>query len=941
MSASAEVQTVHLSTVDMPKAATEVTSTLPAGIKFNAVAGLSITDARNTNASTRRNAPRKAVPEGSWTKLEGKGTWYEGLLTIFSDVQSGQSWEIDIEESDAQPGYYRILPYTDGTPIATMLGRADTSNYFYLNATDPTKVYNDGDWTCYGAFTFSQTVTENGWEAANYGTLTDGVITFPAQSFYYNQNGWSPANRDGEFKIALPGAVVKDYTFKVTSASLCTPNNIVTASIKYGADIASLKYIATAGHFTATEQIGAIVDAQGTPEEVTTSMSFRLTQPGIYTLLVAAYNQAGERVALSATHNLAVADDAENWKPVEGYTAKLTEGFLAGMFTDIDPEELDITLEENINEPGRYRFASPYANHSYAKDYIVDHSESHNHYIYVNATRPDSVYVELSNPGINMPGFGSPIVWSQVGRMLDAGYDITEIPADKFGTMANGVISIPAGNTCLAFNNEPYNGFYNNGSLTITLTETGDTPQPPVEETWTEIGKGTWVDGFFTDPDYAWIDETNNRWEVTIEESSVTPRRYRILPYTEGTPVATYLEAADTENYAIINATDSTKVYMEGVWTPFGQITFEHSVPENEWTVEEDEVAPYGTLRKDGIITFPAQSFAEKYQGKYYYANKDGLFMIGLPGSTIKNYTLLASAELCSDNDAHSININYVGADIAAIKAKTFAGYLESEDIDETLATDATDVDLTAKTLPVKAAAAGLNTTVLFAYDADGFLMSSARVNHFNQSEPTEEWTPVEGKIARFTETLISDWTMTQGSEMTCAIEQSAATPGRYRLVEPYAGFASTVNHGNHTHYLYINATDPTRVYIEPSALGVDQPDFGEVWVWSMAGYLMYYDISADMIATYFPDSFGTMKENVITLPEGATMISLNGYAKGSLYTAAALEFEIVDDPESSIADVNAAAETADVYYNLRGQRIAKPTAPGLYIRNNAKILVR
>ena len=54
----------------------------------------------------------EAIVNGGWKNI-GKGMWYEDLLCAYEDFMdaTGTNWQVDIEESEAVPGYYRILPY--------------------------------------------------------------------------------------------------------------------------------------------------------------------------------------------------------------------------------------------------------------------------------------------------------------------------------------------------------------------------------------------------------------------------------------------------------------------------------------------------------------------------------------------------------------------------------------------------------------------------------------------------------------------------------------------------------------------------------------------------------------------------------------------------------------------------------------------------------------
>ena len=89
-----------------------------------------IADAKAFNTSTFANVYydvfdleglAKNDDSTTWTSI-GTGEWYEGLLTIFSDIDEGQHWSVEIEECDQKPGVYRMKPYAvAGNPTATTI----------------------------------------------------------------------------------------------------------------------------------------------------------------------------------------------------------------------------------------------------------------------------------------------------------------------------------------------------------------------------------------------------------------------------------------------------------------------------------------------------------------------------------------------------------------------------------------------------------------------------------------------------------------------------------------------------------------------------------------------------------------------------------------------------------------------------------------------------
>ncbi|MDE7142362.1 MAG: hypothetical protein K2O33_05680, partial [Muribaculaceae bacterium] len=124
----------------------------------------------------RRGKPSRvavqAPADATWEPA-GTGLWKEGLLDKLIPVAVGSSWEVTFEQAQEYPGYYRVLPYSDGTPIAELMQRSDNENYVYINATDPGKVYVE-EFFAFGHIMISNLVAENKWsQFAMYGTLKD------------------------------------------------------------------------------------------------------------------------------------------------------------------------------------------------------------------------------------------------------------------------------------------------------------------------------------------------------------------------------------------------------------------------------------------------------------------------------------------------------------------------------------------------------------------------------------------------------------------------------------------------------------------------------------------------------------------------------------------------------------------------------------------------
>lgn len=154
------------------------------------------------------------------------------------------TYEVEIQESEENPGKYRLVnPYGEAYPHNEPGDWDDSQDYYLtIHAENPDQVYFDMqplglDWGMgmmyaysYAAYLMDQGKTvEEVVAAQQFGTLKDGVITFPVKSLFfympdYNTNLYY-ANTTGEFKVVLPGAVSEDSgSTPATTTSISVEN---------------------------------------------------------------------------------------------------------------------------------------------------------------------------------------------------------------------------------------------------------------------------------------------------------------------------------------------------------------------------------------------------------------------------------------------------------------------------------------------------------------------------------------------------------------------------------------------------------------------------------------------------------------------------------------------------------------------------------------------
>ena len=451
------------STVCLASVATAATTekTLPApGPTFKSPQTLSLADAaKNAGAKPgQMQSPSFTPPAGEWTLL-GNATWYEDLLTPFNEVDNGLSWEVPIYQSVTNPGYYRIAPYVEGSPIADIMEMGDPDAIFYINATDPAKVYIDGDVVLYNSFLISQIAPENDWkDQAFYGTFTDDVFEFPEQSFALQvQGSWHYSNVNGDFKISLPGAVAKDYSISAY-APLCAENNSLTAELTLGADVSTVKYAVVPGFYPSNANNNAVVAAQGeTLPEGENTIQLSADKPGMYTLMVTTLSGTVPKKGAARSFFI-LDDDADNWETLPG-KAQYTEGFFSGIFKDFETETLGVTVQEHKTKKGYYRLEEPYSTHSVMN--AISH-DSHRHYMYIDATNPQRVFIEASPLGVDDEEVGEIYGWSYAHYYIINNAAEDAATKGYYGTKTGNVISMPDESLLISMSR------YQNGELFYT-----------------------------------------------------------------------------------------------------------------------------------------------------------------------------------------------------------------------------------------------------------------------------------------------------------------------------------------------------------------------------------------------------------------------------------------------------------------------------------------
>lgn len=280
-----------------------------------------INDEENTTPYGNATLSITVVP-WPWEYL-GKGFYRDDYLTAMFKGNSVEI-EVDVYESKSKKGVYMIeemfgwpflTEFFGGSQAAieAQVGLTYVSTNITIDAQDPAQVYiprqfsgivdKDPDYGNYEIATYKSTP----------GTLVNKVITFPTEglALVYGGDKVLDANKNGLFRIMLPGAEVTDYTLAVEYDSMRVEADGETASavvsFTYGADVTGIKYVVVAGSVSeeqAAQYAAAIAD--GSAEEVnevgidgtgSATEKFELSESGAYSVVAVAYDKAGQPLA--------------------------------------------------------------------------------------------------------------------------------------------------------------------------------------------------------------------------------------------------------------------------------------------------------------------------------------------------------------------------------------------------------------------------------------------------------------------------------------------------------------------------------------------------------------------------------------------------------------------------------------------------------------------
>lgn len=260
-----------------------------------------------------------AVPEPY--VLLGKAIIWDGLVYTLFTGEVSEPYEVEVYEHLNYPGnlyfknaYTKEYPtsfYVDfGMPedmISTYVSYPEEDVYFVVNVADPNYVYlplqSLGLNCSYGEMVAGMLSDAGGATLDDcVGTLKNGVISFPPKTLVIaDDEGTYYGNSTGGFKIALPGAVLTDFSLEVAANGHVADKSgqaMPVVNVVGGADVAAVgvKFVAgdvTADYAAVVEEIVAEPTLTNLVEGACTVAGTEPMEAGQVTAVVVPYDANG------------------------------------------------------------------------------------------------------------------------------------------------------------------------------------------------------------------------------------------------------------------------------------------------------------------------------------------------------------------------------------------------------------------------------------------------------------------------------------------------------------------------------------------------------------------------------------------------------------------------------------------------------------------------
>ena len=842
-------------------------------------------------------APMKAPAAST---IEGKYTW-EFKNSVLGDAASTGKIYIENYNSEDNSVNVKFDSYGTGAIVFTTKGTYDPSTGVLSIGDQKVGQYDNKE----VEFLHCVTGTDGNGFIGGKGpleiTFTDEGVQIGAEDFIVLRFSDLSAQFCGAHENKLT-KIVKDYAFNIWIDTYCNSDNIFPLYIEKGEDVAGIRLYTVGDYIKLTDSLAdAIMGANNLPTASLSSsysaLGYSLTTPGVKYINVVAFNSDKERVAYKQLIAIVPDRSEEGWTTLG--SASFDDQLIAPAFSQSNT--ITCEFQESNTTPGRYRLVNPYANST--NEVFKEGHNYHKHYVYINATNPEDAYLEPSvlGWGLSNSNIGDFAAWSYVDYLaVINGLNHAQVASAIGATLGkkedNKITLYPNALSMSQRQSGAFGNYSNLGPLVITLTYNHPLPADI-------LGYYSWTyTTGISAPESAKGNVVLSDYNAEDKSVAVTINGYKLK--------ATYDVATGTlslpTNQPAGSAGGLNVNFYHGTGTPGNGFTASDeplvgTVTEEAITFGENDYILFGDMGDNGGYTL--------------YAYTNTWTKTEAPKT---DYSLTAKIDYeCPANGIFNLKL-HIGASIATVCTYFQKKYVEDDgNVAQQVAEKGDRHNVTGElTLPFQTIGEGIYSVAVVALDADGNIVAKAFPYFVVNDTKEEGWTTVG--TATFDDRIFAQSYKGEDSQgnrveltpetLTCELQECDATEGRYRLVNPYAGskIFPDVAHDGHSHYLFVNASDPGDAYIEPSIVGPQ--NYGQAVVWSTVDQLaMRFGVTRAYVANAVDGAeLGTMADDVITLPN--TSISerdyLNGDFKmvGTLPLVIKLNYEI-KLPEATFTD--------------------------------------
>ena len=210
--------------------------------------------------------------------LLGKALYRDDIVASAYNLGGFPEYEVEVYKNLNNPDciYLKNL-YTHKFPVSgvDIAPGFEGDTYFAVNIKDPNEVFLPVQYLGIDAGYGNMKVGTN-----KPGILKDNIITFPVEAFVFaeddNKDGawYMYANANGMFRLALPGAVLTDFSLELTYAGMkVAADNTAKplVDVVFGADVAQISYAVVPGNIQYNSE--AMAEVLAAVEEGTIELS--------------------------------------------------------------------------------------------------------------------------------------------------------------------------------------------------------------------------------------------------------------------------------------------------------------------------------------------------------------------------------------------------------------------------------------------------------------------------------------------------------------------------------------------------------------------------------------------------------------------------------------------------------------------------------------------